>query len=206
MYLFNSQTNYVFPQNIVTCFSARAEEVSLCFNVSKLWDHSDFPLTQPLIVTYTSAMSPLTFLGVLKQGKLTSPRFPQSTATGTKPFLKILPHDPSIAPNFFSLSLPSRLSPTPHWAQRSAADDASCPGLVFGSRLEVGYGHLHRLDLLMFGRDGAELVGHLVAFNRHILALDAGGDRKKGTDRKVTNDETDFFTQHRYLQPKCKQI
>lgn len=144
----------------------------------------------------------MTFLGVLKQGKLTSPEFPQSTATGN-PFLKIFPHDPSIPPNFFSLSLPSRLSPTPYWAQRSAADDASCPGLVFGSRLEVGYGHLHCLDLLMFGRDGAELVGHLVAFNRHILALDAGGGGKKGTDRKVTNDETEFFTLHRYLQPKC---
>ena len=28
MYLFNSQTNYVFPQNIVTWFPARAEEFS----------------------------------------------------------------------------------------------------------------------------------------------------------------------------------
>lgn len=53
----------------------------------------------------------MTFLGVLKQGKLTSPEFPQSTATGN-PFLKIFPHDP-FHPSQFLLFVPSLL-PQPH--------------------------------------------------------------------------------------------
>lgn len=43
----------------------------------------------------------------------------------------------------------------------------------------MGYGHLHRLDLLVFGRDGADFVAHLVAFHRHVLALNAGADGGK---------------------------
>lgn len=43
----------------------------------------------------------------------------------------------------------------------------------------MGYGHLHCLDLLVFGRDGADFVAHLVAFHRHVLALNAGGEGRK---------------------------
>lgn len=99
----------------------------------------------------------------------------------------VLPLNPSIPPNFVYIAFPTRLGPPPCLVQRSAADDASRPGLVFGARLEVGYGHLHRLDLLVFGRDGADFVAHLVTFHRHILALDAGGEGKKekgGSKRK----------------------
>lgn len=60
-----------------------------------------------------------------------------------------------------------------------AADDTSSPGLMFGSRLEVGYGHLHRLDRHHLGRDGADFVAHLVPFNGHVFALDAGQERKR---------------------------
>lgn len=49
---------------------------------------------------------------------------------------------------------------------------------MFGSRLKVGYGHLHGLDLLVFRRDGADFVAHLIAFHRHVLALNAGGGQK----------------------------
>ena len=49
---------------------------------------------------------------------------------------------------------------------------------MFGSWVQVCYGHLHRLDLLVFGRDGANLVAHLVTFYRHILALNAGEKKR----------------------------
>lgn len=54
---------------------------------------------------------------------------------------------------------------------------------MLGARLEVGYSHLHRLDLLVFGRDGADFVAHLIAFNWHILTLDAGGGGKERKKR-----------------------
>lgn len=61
----------------------------------------------------------------------------------------------------------------------SAADDTSSPGLMFGSRLEVSYGHLHRLDRLQLGRDGADFVAHLVPFYGHVFALNAGQEQKR---------------------------
>lgn len=54
----------------------------------------------------------------------------------------------------------------------SFADDVAAPGLVLGPRFEVGDGDLHGLDLLVFGRDGAQFVAHLVALHRDVLALD----------------------------------
>lgn len=56
---------------------------------------------------------------------------------------------------------------------------------MFGSRVQMGDGHLHRLDLLIFGRDGADFVAHLVAFHRHVLALDAGGEEKTGREAEL---------------------
>lgn len=60
---------------------------------------------------------------------------------------------------------------------------------MLAPRLEVGDGHLHRLDLLLLGRDGADLVAHLVALQRHVLALDAGkeGGGVKGYRLGSTN-------------------
>lgn len=52
------------------------------------------------------------------------------------------------------------------------ADDLTRPGLVFGAWVQVGDHHLHRLDLLVLGRDGTHLVCDLVSFHRHILAVD----------------------------------
>lgn len=46
--------------------------------------------------------------------------------------------------------------------------------------LQVGDGDLHRLDLLVFGGDGADFVAHLVSLHRHILALDAANGLEKG--------------------------
>lgn len=59
---------------------------------------------------------------------------------------------------------------------------------MFGSRLKVGYGHLHSLDLLVLGRDGADFVAHLVAFHRHVLALNAEGGQKERKEIKGTNN------------------
>lgn len=80
-------------------------------------------------------------------------------------------HAPSQALKIFLLITVLQIS--------SAADDTSSPGLMFGSRLEVGYGHLHRLDRLQLGRDGADFVAHLVPFYGHIFPLDAGQQRKR---------------------------
>lgn len=61
----------------------------------------------------------------------------------------------------------------PHAAQAwSLADDMAAPGLVLGARFQMGDGDLHSLDLLVFGRDGAQFVAHLVALHWDILALD----------------------------------
>lgn len=59
-----------------------------------------------------------------------------------------------------------------HFAACSLADDVAAPGLVLGARFEVGDGDLHSLDLLVFGRDGAQFVAHLVALHRDVLTLD----------------------------------
>lgn len=67
----------------------------------------------------------------------------------------------------------------------SAADDASGPGLVFGSWLEMGYGHLHRLDRLKLGRDGADFVADLITFDGHVFPLDAGWEWKRKHNLKV---------------------
>lgn len=80
-------------------------------------------------------------------------------------------HAPSQALKIFLLITVLQIS--------SAADDTSSPGLMFGSRLEVGYGHLHRLDRLQLGRDGADFVAHLVPFHGHVFALDAGQEWKR---------------------------
>lgn len=74
---------------------------------------------------------------------------------------------------------PSRLFSSSQSSKSSAADDTSSPGLMFGSRLEVGYGHLYRLNRLQLGRDGADFVAHLVPFYGHVFALDAGQERKR---------------------------
>lgn len=62
----------------------------------------------------------------------------------------------------------------------SAGDDVPRPGLMFCARLEVGDVDLHRLDLLVLGRDGADFVAQLVSFHRHVLALDAASGLEKG--------------------------
>lgn len=49
---------------------------------------------------------------------------------------------------------------------------------MLGSWVEVGDGQLHCLDLLIFGRDGADLVADLVTLHRHILPLDIGDVHK----------------------------
>lgn len=43
---------------------------------------------------------------------------------------------------------------------------------MFGPRVQVGDGHLHGLNLLMFGGDGAELIADLVTLHWDVLALD----------------------------------
>lgn len=54
------------------------------------------------------------------------------------------------------------------------ADDVAGPGLVLGARRQVGDDHLHGLQLLMLGRDGAHLIGDLVAFHRDVLPFHIG--------------------------------
>lgn len=57
------------------------------------------------------------------------------------------------------------------------ADDLTRPSLMLASRLRVGDHHLHCLDLLHLGGDGAHLVRHLVPFHGHVLALNAVSER-----------------------------
>lgn len=49
------------------------------------------------------------------------------------------------------------------------ADDVAGPGLVLGARRQVRDDHLHGLQLLVLGRDGAHLIGDLVAFHGDVL-------------------------------------
>lgn len=48
------------------------------------------------------------------------------------------------------------------------------PGLVLGARCQVSYDHLHGLQLLVLGRDGAHLIGDLVAFHGDVLPFHIG--------------------------------
>lgn len=59
------------------------------------------------------------------------------------------------------------------------ADDLTGPGLMLGPWVQVGDHHVHGLELLVLGGDGTHLVGDLVPFHGHILALDAAGDTKR---------------------------
>lgn len=52
------------------------------------------------------------------------------------------------------------------------SDDVSRPCLVLGSRGQVGYHQFHRLFLLMFGRNAADLVGDLIALYRDVFSFD----------------------------------
>lgn len=49
------------------------------------------------------------------------------------------------------------------------------PRLVLGARGQVSDHHLHCLQLLVLGRDGAHLVGDLVACHGNVLAFNAVG-------------------------------
>ena len=57
------------------------------------------------------------------------------------------------------------------------AHNLAGPRLVGSVWGQLGEHHLHGLELLVLGRDRAHLVGHLVAFHRHVLPLDAGAGR-----------------------------
>ena len=57
------------------------------------------------------------------------------------------------------------------------AHNLAGPRLVGSVRGQLGEHHLHSLELLVLGRDRAHFVGHLVAFHRHVLPLDAGAGR-----------------------------
>lgn len=71
---------------------------------------------------------------------------------------------PCVAP-----SLPRRLARGP---PSLGAHNLAGPRLVGSVWGQLGEHHLHSLELLVLGRDRAHLVGHLVAFHRHVLPLD----------------------------------
>lgn len=52
------------------------------------------------------------------------------------------------------------------------------PGLMLGARRQVGDDHFHGLELLVLGRDGAHLVGDLVAFHWDVLPFHIGDVQK----------------------------
>lgn len=58
------------------------------------------------------------------------------------------------------------------------AHDLARPRLVGSVWGQLCEHHLHSLELLILGRDGAHLVGHFVAFHWHVLSLDAGGQER----------------------------
>lgn len=49
------------------------------------------------------------------------------------------------------------------------ADDVAGPGLVLGAWSQMGDDHLHSLQLLVLGGNGAHLIGDLVAFHGDVL-------------------------------------
>lgn len=59
------------------------------------------------------------------------------------------------------------------------------PGLVLGARRQVRDDHLHGLQLLVLGRDGAHLIGDLVAFHGDVLPFHTagGGESTQGPAR-----------------------
>ena len=63
------------------------------------------------------------------------------------------------------------------------ADDVARPGLVLGAWRQVGDDHLHGLQLLMLGWDGAHLIGDLITFHRDVLPFHTVGGR--GEERKA---------------------
>lgn len=54
-------------------------------------------------------------------------------------------------------------------------DDVAGPSLVLGARGQMRDDHLHSLQLLVLGGDGAHLIGDLVAFHGDVLPLHAAG-------------------------------
>lgn len=81
--------------------------------------------------------------------------------------------------------------PSPRWwSAHSAADDVPPPGLMLAAWFQVGDVHLHRLDLLVFGRNGADLVGHLVSFHRDVLALNTGRENKTNMKSRTYKKKT----------------
>lgn len=59
------------------------------------------------------------------------------------------------------------------------ADDLSRPGLVFRPRVEVCDLHLHSLHLQVFGRHAAHFKRDLIAFDWHVLPLNAEMEKHK---------------------------
>lgn len=58
-------------------------------------------------------------------------------------------------------------------------DDMSRPGLMLGAWCQVGDNDFHSLQLLILGRDGAHLIGDLVAFHWDILPFHTTGAQIK---------------------------
>lgn len=48
------------------------------------------------------------------------------------------------------------------------------PGLVLGAWGQMGDDHLHSLQLLVLGGDGAHLIGDLIAFHGDVLPFHVG--------------------------------
>ena len=54
------------------------------------------------------------------------------------------------------------------------------PGFVLGAWRQVGDDHLHGLQLLMLGWDGAHLIGDLITFHRDVLPFHTVGGEGGG--------------------------
>ena len=98
-----------------------------------------------------------------------------------------LPHTPQTHPDTDTHRHTQRVQPhnpttgvSLDSTQRLGADDLPGPGLVLGSWVQVGDHHLHCLDLLVLGRDGAHLVRDFISFHGHVFPINTvRGDREE---------------------------
>lgn len=82
------------------------------------------------------------------------------------------PSAPDLVPSLNENIKPKMKSLFAFCSAALGADDLTRPGLVLGAWVQVGDHHVDSLDLLVLGRDGANLVRDLVPLHRHILPLD----------------------------------
>lgn len=75
------------------------------------------------------------------------------------------------------------------------ADDVAGPGLVLGAWSQMGDDHLHGLQLLVLGGNGAHLIGDLVAFHGDVLPFHTAGVRRQHSVPALSKDRSPCWSE-----------